>query len=97
LKFPQKLTLAIALGLLPENARPAFQFINKLRNDFAHDLNTELSEEVLTDFWNVLTSEMKETVKTGTDTASLTLKQKLAHYLVAMHIELYHRVAKFEE
>jgi hypothetical protein len=35
-RFPQKVGLAVALGIVPSDSRPAFLKLNQLRNDLAH-------------------------------------------------------------
>ena len=45
LRFPQRVDLAIALGKLDIESRPAWMKINAIRNRFAHDLDAKITNE----------------------------------------------------
>lgn len=50
LNFPAKTELAIAMGLLPENLSGALLYVNKLRNDFAHNLDFQIAPAIREEF-----------------------------------------------
>jgi hypothetical protein len=53
LSYAKKVELACCLGFDPK-FRGALKRIGKLRNDFAHDLSSSLSQQVVSDLYNAL-------------------------------------------
>lgn len=53
LSYAKKVELACCLGFDPK-FRGALKRIGKLRNDFAHDLSSSLSQQVVSDIYNAL-------------------------------------------
>jgi hypothetical protein len=49
ISFPLKLQLGVALGLLELEDLPAYKKINRLRNETAHKLNFEVTDEKIQD------------------------------------------------
>ncbi|MDE1259014.1 hypothetical protein [Vibrio aestuarianus] len=47
LSFHQKLTLVDALNIVPDEVISSFRFLNKLRNQFAHDLDAQITHNDL--------------------------------------------------
>jgi|ERR1700693_706391 len=47
LNFMQKVSIAIAFGVIPPDSRPAYQVLNNARNDVAHNLSGELDAQAL--------------------------------------------------
>jgi hypothetical protein len=45
LRFPARVDLAVAIGGLAPEARDAWLEVNRLRNDFAHDLDARIDDE----------------------------------------------------
>lgn len=62
LDYDGRVTLALALGL-KEQFGPPFRTLGKLRNDFAHKLDTSLTKQVVSNLYNSLSSEDKEQVQ----------------------------------
>lgn len=62
LEFSQSVDLAIALGLGPEHAKGLRAF-GKLRNEFAHDLNSQLSDGRINNLYESLSTTDKEVVQ----------------------------------
>ncbi len=62
LEFSQSVDLAIALGLGPEHAKGLRAFGN-LRNEFAHDLNSRLSDNRVNNLYESLSAADKEVVQ----------------------------------
>lgn len=62
LEFSQSVDLAIALGLGPEHAKGLRAF-GKLRNEFAHDLNSKLSDSRINNLYESLSTTDKEVVQ----------------------------------
>jgi len=60
LQFLSKVDLAIALGKVDPRGRGGYAALNKLRNRFAHDLNTQLVEKDELDFYNALSDKQRE-------------------------------------
>ena len=54
--FPLKVELAIALGKVEMELRSPLLKFNSIRNEFAHDSKTSLTEEDARDFYNVFDS-----------------------------------------
>jgi hypothetical protein len=65
--FPVKVDLAMAMGILPEEERPALMFLNRLRNKLAHNLEATVTEEEERALLNALTPEMRSGVKNRLD------------------------------
>ena len=59
LEFHQRVTLAVALGKLDEKEAPALRALGKLRNDFAHRLDTQLSKDRVNNLYNALSADQK--------------------------------------
>jgi hypothetical protein len=62
LEFEQRVHLAVALGLSEEHA-PALLSLGKLRNDFAHQLDTQLSEQHANNLYEALSPSDKTTLQ----------------------------------
>lgn len=62
LEFSQTVDLAIALGLGPEHAKGLRAF-GKLRNEFAHNLNSKLSASRIDNLYESLSTTDKEVVQ----------------------------------
>lgn len=62
LEFSQSVDLAIALGLGPEHAKGLRAF-GKLRNEFAHDLNSKLSDTRINNLYESLSAADKEVMQ----------------------------------
>jgi hypothetical protein len=62
LDYDSRVTLALALGL-KERFGPPFRALGKLRNDFAHKLDTSLTKQVVANLYDSLGSEDKEQVQ----------------------------------
>ncbi len=63
-EFSQSVDLAIALGLGPEHAKGLRAFGN-LRNEFAHNLNSKLSDSRINSLYESLSSKDKGIVQTA--------------------------------
>lgn len=62
LDFDKTVTLSLLLGLKEEYAKP-LRALGKLRNDFAHKPNMELSKNTVNNLYNSLHSEAKQQVQ----------------------------------
>jgi hypothetical protein len=62
LDYDGLVTLALCLGL-EERHGPAFRALGKLRNDFAHRLNTALNKQTVTNLYKALATEEKHQVQ----------------------------------
>ena len=58
--FENKLNLAVALGLIAEENIHAYKKLNKIRNNFAHELGYELTEKDFNDFISTFSRELKD-------------------------------------
>ncbi len=54
-----KVEIAIGLGLLPDSDRPAYAFLNKLRNRFAHNAEAKVTKKDMLDFSSCLSNNLK--------------------------------------
>ena len=59
LQFAAKLKLAVALGKVDQADSGALKTLNKLRNDFAHDLTTQLQEQDELDLYNTFSKRQR--------------------------------------
>ena len=62
LKFSMKLNMAVAFGIVPDEDFPALNKLNGFRNDFAHDLNKQLTEQDERDFYNCLSIRQRRII-----------------------------------
>ena len=65
MSFDLKLDLAVALGVLRHEARPAFSSINRIRNAFAHRSNATVDERVARDLFASLAPHHREALRQG--------------------------------
>jgi hypothetical protein len=54
LAFPARVDLAVAMGLFWSDEKPAYLFLNKLRNKLSHNLDAEVSRSEELEFFNTL-------------------------------------------
>jgi hypothetical protein len=59
LTFLQKLSLAVALGVLGDSSTPAYKALNTLRNRVAHDLVPALERQAVLDLRNCLSASQR--------------------------------------
>ncbi|PHA61734.1 hypothetical protein [Bacillus wiedmannii] len=57
--FMNKVNLAFALGLIPKDRIAGYKKINKIRNEYAHKLDFEITEKDASDILSVLPKEVK--------------------------------------
>jgi len=72
LEFSQSVDLAVALGLGPEHAKGLRAF-GKLRNEFAHDLGSKLSDDRINNLYESLSATDKEVVQAAYGTTNAQL------------------------
>lgn len=60
--YAARVEIALSLGL-PEDMRKPLEAIVKMRNDFAHKINTMLDKKTALDFYNGLSDRHREAVK----------------------------------
>jgi hypothetical protein len=60
LNFRQKVELAIALGKIDKGMKGTFLSINKLRNQFAHDMHKKITEQEMDELYSTLNSQSRE-------------------------------------
>jgi hypothetical protein len=60
--FSLKVELVVALGKIEKEARPALLRFNSIRNEFAHDSKTLLTEKSIRDFYNVFDGSMRSQI-----------------------------------
>ena len=96
--FNSKLKTALALGLIKGEEKSAYSKLNKLRNDFAHNLNYELTEKDFNDIFSGLSSGRREEydIITANDTLSddLLIKFRILISVLLMHLK--HAVQTYE-
>ncbi|MGO2496794.1 MAG: hypothetical protein ACTH6I_02125 [Vibrio litoralis] len=80
LSFHQKLVLIDALNIVPDNVISSFRFLNKIRNQFAHDLDASVTHNDLLKLGSPLGKKFTEYRKESAGDDELLLK-KLIHYL----------------
>lgn len=79
LAFGQKVGLAAALGFVPEEAVPAFQRLNKIRNRLAHRLDVQVSEQDQQDLRRAMSAAMRRRTQSVGD-----LKESLIYIIVTL-------------
>lgn len=57
LKFWQKVNLCVSIGLLKPESKLAYQKLNSIRNEIAHQLDKNITRKEVVDFFNLLTDE----------------------------------------
>lgn len=67
LSFSQRLNLAAALGLIPEEELPALFKLNRLRNKVAHVLEAAVTEAEQRELFNSLSQRSRRAALAGTD------------------------------
>lgn len=90
LKFSLKLRLARALGAIEENDQRACMVLNKLRNDFAHDLQSELTEQNESDLFKALGADMQEKVE------SACTPEQWKHFLPRLRLDLVTLITRID-
>jgi len=60
LSFRQKIELAIALGAIEKDMKGIFLSINKLRNQFAHDMHKQITDIEIHEMYSSLNSLCRE-------------------------------------
>jgi hypothetical protein len=61
--FPLKVSLAIALGVIPADYGPPLLKVNAIRNMFAHNPSAKLMPEKAADLWNCVPPPVQESLK----------------------------------
>ena len=80
LSFHQKLVLIDALNIVPDNVISSFRFLNKIRNQFAHDLDASVTHNDLLKLGSPLGKKFTEYRIKSAGNDDLLLKD-LVHYL----------------
>jgi len=57
LRYGQKIDLLVSLGLLKAESKPAFNKLNSIRNQIAHEFDKKINEKDVINFFNFLTEE----------------------------------------
>lgn len=60
--FVQKLSLAVALGIIENSSVPGYKTLNTLRNSVAHDLVSTLDKQAIADLHNCLSTLQRKTL-----------------------------------
>lgn len=60
LKFSELMRVVFALGLVPKEEMPGIIYINKLRNQFAHNLKFALEDEIVNKLIDSLSPRLKK-------------------------------------
>lgn len=63
LNFPVKVDLAIAMNLIPKHYRPIMRRLNLLRNRFAHNLDSEVTQQDIDVMWGHLDEHSREVLR----------------------------------
>ena len=74
LDYSQRVQLAVALGLKEEHAR-GLQALGKLRNIFAHKLNSSLTDERVDNLYKALSSIERDVIQRAYQTTEANLKR----------------------
>lgn len=67
MKFLAKVEICIAFGYLPPDLLPAAKCLNTIRNKFAHNLNSKLTDDLKQTLYNSLPKFVKEIALEGRD------------------------------
>lgn len=85
MSFVQKLELACAMGLLTKEIAAAIDFVNRIRNKIAHQLDYEVSEKDVLDLKNCTPTYVREALRDWVEAKGRTLD--LGHILKALVIQ----------
>ncbi|MEQ8409744.1 MAG: hypothetical protein RKH07_15865 [Gammaproteobacteria bacterium] len=100
LTYDQKIHLALALGL-PTVLKSPLQYLGKVRNSFAHNLNRSIGKEEAGNFYKTFASEEKEyinevieRVNAKTDgpdkkLKTMPVKEQFAMHVISLEASLY--------
>ncbi|MDF0676415.1 MAG: hypothetical protein P0120_19095 [Nitrospira sp.] len=83
--FAQKLSLAVALGILEESSTSAYKALNTLRNMVAHDLVLTLDKQIVVDLRNCLSPAQRRCLSASPPVDSV---QALREVIVGLYSEL---------
>jgi len=96
LQFHKKVVLAVSLRILPNVSQGGLFYLNHLRNQFGHQLDYQISETDVINFWSALSEEMKESMRNEYEKAP-SIRQKLAACIVAIHLDIHTFIGLIEE
>ncbi|UOP12113.1 hypothetical protein [Pseudomonas palleroniana] len=100
LDFSQKVNLAVAIGM-PKDLAPALLALGKIRNKFAHRLDTKIDEELTNNLYkqfspeqrNTIHASFKNTLKKTSDQrinfSDLNPREKFAILSVALIMQIF--------
>lgn len=87
LSFGHKVGLAAAIGFVPEEAVPAFQRLNKIRNRLAHRLDAAVSEQDKADLRQAMSEPMRSSTQSVDD-----LQESLIYIVVTLLMTVEHAI-----
>jgi hypothetical protein len=93
LNFPLKIDLAVAMGLIHPDDKPAFMFLNRLRNRFAHNVKATVSLEDERAFLAAMSPRLQHMIPER-QTPQGELWNRL---LLVLYVSLYHRLSGLKE
>jgi len=91
--FANKLTWAVAIGMLPKDAMSPYVALNKIRNKYAHKLDAKLTEKDFNDMISGFNDDIRELYKeidlrVGISKGSLEWRIRAAIITLWMHLKL---------
>ena len=81
LRFPLKVSLAIAMGFVPEPYRHAMMWLNSQRNKFAHNVTAQLTEDDADNFFKSFPAESRQFLGIFDETAPKTKLRSCLSFL----------------
>ena len=96
LGFPLKVDLAIALGTLHPDSRPAWLKINSVRNAFAHDASAKWDNHLAQDAFNTLSTRHRKSLDRAFKDYSNPL-DVLRGIMAALYVQCTNMIEKLED
>jgi len=89
--FAFKIDLAVAIGLVPKDERPAFVKVNRLRNDFAHNLQAAFTADAARELYRSFSPRLRHTLGKELSEFESAL-HLLSACLAVLYVGLSHKV-----
>ena len=87
--FALRVELAVAIGAIDKEDRSPLLFFNTMRNRFAHDPNTELTEKDSRDFYNVFPKQLRVMLDREYESFE-DLNHAIAELSICLYIKVEH-------
>jgi hypothetical protein len=97
LNFPLKMDLAVALGLVNPDDAPAFLFLNRLRNRFAHNVEATVSSEDEKAFLAAMSPRLQHMLPGREQPQGEVEGELWNRLLLVLYVSLYHQLSEIKK